>query len=393
MDLTLTPKQEAFRDDVREWLRAHVPTPSPPAPGSAEGFTAHVQWERELHAAGYAAIHWPVEYGGRGADVVLQSIFEEEYLLAGGPERVSVVGHNLMGPTLMVHGTPEQKQRWLPGILSAEHIWSQGFSEPEAGSDLAAIRTRAVREGDGWVVNGQKIWTSYGPFADWIFALVRTDPDAGKHKGITFVAINLRAEGVEVRPIVQLDGHAGFAEVFFTDVRVADDEVIGEVNGGWGVAMTTLGFERDAPAAAPAKYRRDLDDLIAVARRRGLVDDPTVRDRIASLYARVEGYRGHALQTVSRLARGESLGSEASVTKLLWSELERDLYETTRELLGPEAEAAVDAEWQNRYWYARAATIYAGTSEIQRNIIAERVLSLPRVKGSSGPDPRPRGRD
>ena len=381
MDLTLDAAQQAFRDDVRGWLRAHVPAPSLPSPGTRDGFAAHVAWERELHAAGYGAIHWPVEYGGRGAGVVLQSIFEEEYLLAGGPERVTVVGHNLMGPTLMAHGTPEQKQRWLPGILSAEQIWSQGFSEPEAGSDLAGLRTRAVRRDGGWVLNGQKIWTSYGPYADWIFALVRTDPAAAKHSGITFVAVDMTSPGVEVRPIVQLDGHAGFAEVFFTDVEIGDDAVIGDVNGGWGVAMTTLGFERDAPAAAPARYRRDLDTLIAVAQRAGLDQDPAVRDLVAGLYIRVEGYRGHALRTLSRLARGESLGSEASVTKLLWSELERDLLEATRELLGPMAETQTEPEWQYRYWYARAATIYAGTSEIQRNIIAERVLGLPRVKG------------
>jgi alkylation response protein AidB-like acyl-CoA dehydrogenase len=378
MDLRPTEDQLRFRDEVRSWLRDNVPSPALPPAGTAEGFAAHVAWERTLHRAGYAAIHWPVQYGGRGADVVRQAIFEEEYLLAGGPERVSVVGHNLMGPTLMVHGTDEQKQRWLPAILSAEHIWSQGFSEPDAGSDLAGLRTRAVRAGDGWVVNGQKIWTSYGPFADWIFALVRTDPDARKHNGITFVAIDLSAPGVEVRPITQLDGYAGFAEVFFTDVTVPDTDVIGEVNGGWGVAMTTLGFERDAPAAAPARYQRDLDELIRVARRHGLTADPVVRDRIAGLYARVEGYRGHALRTLSRLARGESLGSEASVTKLLWSELERDILEATRDVLGAEAEAQTDADWQYRYWYARAATIYAGTSEIQRNIIAERVLGLPR---------------
>ena len=379
MDLTLTKEQTGFSDEVRSWLREHVPRPPLDPPATAAGFAAHVEWERTLHAAGYGAIHWPKEYGGQGAGAVLQALFEEEYLLADGPERVTVVGHNLMGPTLMVHGTPEQQRRWLPAILSADDIWSQGFSEPEAGSDLAGLRTRAVRADGGWLVNGQKIWTSYGPFADWIFALVRTDPQAPKHKGITFVAINLRAAGVEVRPIVQLDGHAGFAEVFFTDVEVPDSDVLGKVDGGWAVAMTTLGFERDAPAAAPARYRRDLDALIAVARGRGLDRDPVVRDRIAALFSRVEGYRCHALTTLSRLANGESLGSEASVTKLLWSELERDIFEATRELLGPEGETVVGAEWQNRYWYARAATIYAGTSEIQRNIIAERVLGLPRA--------------
>jgi alkylation response protein AidB-like acyl-CoA dehydrogenase len=378
MDLRPDSEHAAFRDEVRSWLRGNVADPPLDPPATAESFAAHVDWERRLHAAGYAAIHWPTEFGGRGADVVQQAIFVEEYVLAGGPERVTVVGQNLMGPTLMVHGTPDQQQRWLPGILAAEVIWSQGFSEPDAGSDLAALRTRATRDEGGWRINGQKIWTSYGPFADWIFALVRTDPDAPKHKGITFVAVDLRSDGVEVRPIVQLDGHAGFGEVFFSDVFVPDEHVIGDVNGGWGVAMTTLGFERDAPAAAPALYRRALDDLIAVARQRGLAGDATVRDRIGALYARVEGYRGQALHTLSRLARGESIGSEASVTKLLWSELERDIYETTRELLGPQAETTVAAAWQHEYWYARAATIYAGTSEIQRNIIGERVLGLPR---------------
>ena len=267
MDLTPTAEQAAFREEVRSWLRSSVP--SLPPPGSAEAFAQHVEWERELHRAGYAAIQWPTEYGGRGADVVQQAIFEEEYLLANGPERVTVVGQNLLGPTLMVHGTDEQKRRWLPGILSADEIWSQGFSEPEAGSDLAALRTHATRDGADWIVNGQKIWTSYGPYADWIFALVRTERDAPKHKGITFLVVDLRSPGIEVRPITQLDGHAGFAEVFFTDVRVPADQVIGEVNGGWGVTMTTLAFERDAPAAAPARYRRDLDTVIAAARERG----------------------------------------------------------------------------------------------------------------------------
>jgi alkylation response protein AidB-like acyl-CoA dehydrogenase len=376
MDLTPTPEQAAFRQEVRSWLAGNVP--SLPPPGSAEAFAAHVEWERLLHRAGYAAIQWPAQYGGRGADVVQHAIFEEEYLLANGPERVTVVGQNLLGPTLMVHGTPEQKRRWLPGILSAAEIWSQGFSEPDAGSDLAAVRTRAVRNGGDWIVNGQKIWTSYGPHADWIFALVRTDPDAPKHRGLTFLAVDLRAPGVQVRPITQPDGHAGFAEVFFTDVRVPADQVIGDVNAGWDVTMTTLAFERDAPAAAPARYRRDLDTVIAIARERGLADDLVVRDQIGDLYARVEGYRAHALRTLSRLAGGHSLGAEASVTKLLWSELERDLFELARELLGPYGEVRLDFEWQNRYWYARAATIYAGTSEIQRNIIGERVLSLPR---------------
>ena len=311
-----------------------------------------------------------------------QAIFEEEYLLADGPERVNVVGEKLMGRTLMKHGTDEQRARWLPRILSAEDVWSQGFSEPDAGSDLANVQTKALREGDEWIVDGQKIWTSYGAFADWIFVLVRTDPNAERHRGLSFLAVDMRSDGVEARPIVQLDGHAGFAEVFFTSVRVPVSQTIGDANDGWTVALSTLAFERDAPARPAARYERDLRELIAVARARDVWDDPVVRDAIGGLAARVETYRLHTLRTLTRLQRGESIGDDASVTKLLWSELERVICEYGMSLLGPYAGALSDtpaaASFDTRYWYARAATIYAGTSEIQNNIVAERILGLPR---------------
>ena len=385
MDLSFTPEQEAFRAEVRDWLAANGPAERLPSMGTADGFQAHREWAEKLGAAGYVAVHWPVEYGGRGADVVMQAIFEEEYLLSTAPPRVTGLGTHLFGPTLMVHGTEQQKQRWLPDILSSRTLWSQGFSEPEAGSDLAGLRTHARLDGDDWVVTGQKIWTSYGAFADWIFALVRTDAEAHKHAGISFIAIDLRSEGVDPRPISQLDGKAGFAEVFFDEVRVPADQVIGSVNDGWSVAMTTLGFERDAPAAPAARFRRDLNDLVTIARARGMDADAAVRDRLAGLFARTEAYRAHTLRTLTRLSRKESIGSEASRTKLLWSELERDIYETGLDLLGPYGEVLspeagypnVQA-WHTRYWFARAATIYAGTSEIQRNILAERVLGLPK---------------
>ena len=385
MDLRYTDDEEAFRDGVRAWLRANVPAERLPVADTREGFEAHRAWERKLHDAGYAGMHWPAAYGGRGASVVQQAIFVEEYLLAGGPERINVLGLNLMGPSLMVHGTEEQKRRWLPRILSAEDVWSQGFSEPDAGSDLASLKTRAVRDADAFIVNGQKIWTSYGAYADWMFALVRTDPEAPRHSGITFLAIDMRTDGVEARPIRQLDGHAGFAEVFFTDARVPADQVIGEVDQGWSVAMTTLGFERDAPASSPARYLRAVTELAGAARERGVDADPVVRDRLADLYAGAQAYRAHAMRTLTRLARGESLGAEASMTKLLWSELEQRTYEFGRELLGPHATAFAPGAplkdprlWNAYYWFARAATIYAGTSEIQRNIISERVLGLPK---------------
>ncbi|MHB8511662.1 MAG: acyl-CoA dehydrogenase family protein [Actinomycetota bacterium] len=375
--MTYTTEQETFRSELREWLDANVPRDLPPY-ATPEGFQAHREWERKLSEAGYAGIGWPVEFGGRGRDSVLRAIFEEEYLLAGGPVRVGQIGLNLMGPTLMVHGTAEQQARWLPRILHSQDIWSQGFSEPGAGSDLAGLTTRAEREGEDLIVNGQKIWTSFGTFADWIFVLVRTG--APRHAGITFVAIDMRSDGVDARPIVQLDGHAGFAEVFFTDVRVPVSNVIGAIDDGWNVAMTTLGFERDAPAKPAARYIRAVRELHAMAKDRGVAEDALVRDRLGALHASAEAYRLCGLRTLTRLELGESIGAEASVTKILWSELERELYETGWEILGPKAEAidVAHERWHANYWFARAATIYAGTSEIQRNIIAERILGLPK---------------
>ena len=386
MDLRYTPEQEAFRAEVRDWLSANAPKERLPTVGTREGFEAHRAWDRKLNEAGYGALHWPVEYGGRGADVVMTAIFEEEYAAVEGPPRITVLGRNLMGPTLMVHGTPEQKDRWLARILSADDIWSQGFSEPGAGSDLAGLSTRAVREGGDYIVNGQKIWTSYGTFSDWIFALVRTDPDAPRHAGITFLAIDMRSPGVDARPLVQVDGRAGFAEVFFTDVRVpVSTNVIGEENRGWDVAMTTLGFERDAPSAPAGRFERDVAELGSIARAMGRDGDAGVRDTIGSLYAQALAYRWHTMRTLTRLARGERIGPEGSVTKVLWSELERDTFAAGRDLLGPYGEVLSDEapqpdplRWHSKYWFSRAATIYAGTSEIQRNIISERVLGLPR---------------
>lgn len=381
MDLSDTPEQQAFRERARAWLRENIPAVG--SPGTPGGFEQHRAWERRLYDAGFVGLHWPVTYGGQGADIVTQAIFEEEYLLGAAPERVNVVGHKLMAPTLFAHGTEEQRMRWLPPMLRGEEIWSQGFSEPDAGSDLAGIRARAERDGDHLVINGQKTWTSYGAFADRIFALVRTRPSPPRHEGITFVVVDMRAPGVEARPITQLDGHAGFAEVFFTDVRAPLDDVVGPIDGGWTVAMTTLGAERDGPARPAARYLRDLRDLAAIARRRGLDRDPLVRDRLGALAARAHAYRLHTLHTLTRLARGESLGAEASAQKLMWSELERDIFATGLEIMGPAAEALRDATpdpetWRSRYWYGRAATIYAGTTEIQRTIVAERVLGLPK---------------
>ena len=379
MDFSYTPEQDAFRADVRAWLADNVPRDIA-SPGTAEGFAQHRDWERALSKAGYGGIAWPVEYGGAGADVIQQAIFEEEYLIANAPDRVNIVGQKLMAPTLMEHGTDEQKARWLPRILSSEDIWSQGFSEPGAGSDLAAIRTRAEVSGDEFVINGQKIWTSYGAFADWIFVLARTDPAAERHKGISFIAVEMSTPGVEARPIVQLDGHAGFAEVFFTDARVPTAHVIGEINDGWRVAMTTLGAERDSPPRSATRYLRDLDTLVGICRYRGIDVDGAVQDKLADLYVQARCYALATMRVITRISKGEEIGVDASVMKLQWSELERLTFDTAFELLGPmgaSLDGADESFWHN-YWYARAATIYAGTSEIQRNIVSERLLGMPR---------------
>jgi alkylation response protein AidB-like acyl-CoA dehydrogenase len=296
----------------------------------------------------------------------------------------------LLGPTLMVHGTEEQRARHLPRILACEEIWCQGYSEPDAGSDLASLRTRAVREGDEFVVNGQKIWTSLGRFGDWIFTLVRTDPAAPKHRGITFLLIDMHSPGVEVRPLMQIDGSARFAEVFFTDVRVPAANVVGRVDDGWPVAMALLGFERGGGLYGPALFNRMLRDLVELSRRepRGdgvAADDPDVRRRVAQAYIETRVYELTVQRALTRLARGEPPGPEASLNKLYWSEMKVRLDELALDILGPRAElgpgspeAEHDGGWYGDYLYARAGTIFAGTSEVQKNIVAQRVLGLPR---------------
>ena len=384
MDLNLTDDQLAFRDEVRRWLDANVPADIR-TDGSQESFEEHRAWEKTLFEAGYAAIHWPKAYGGRDADLLTQAIFQEEYFRAKAPDRINVLGLGLAGPTLMVYGTPEQQERWLPKILSAEEIWCQGFSEPDAGSDLAALRTTAVREGDEFIVNGQKIWTSLGRYGDWIFTLVRTDKDAPKHKGISFLMIPMDSPGIEVRPIVQINNDAGFSEVFFTDVRVPAENLVGELNDGWRIAMTTLGFERATGLGAHVRFSRDLRELVGLVKSMGLDSDPVYRDQVTKLYVDTEVYRHNMYRTLTRLASGKPIGPEASLNKLYWSEMEARTYETGIQAMGelaeltPQADAAPDkGHWQKSYWYSRASCIYAGTSEIQKNIISERVLGLPK---------------
>ncbi len=392
MDFRLSSEDAAFRDEVRGWLADHKDqietTRALNWEDGGAAFELHREWERTLSDAGLAAVAWPREYGGRDASLMQQAILTEEYIRAQAPDRINRLGLGLLGPTLMVYGTAEQKDRHLQSILRCDEIWCQGFSEPDAGSDLAALRTRAVLDGDAYVVNGQKIWTSLGRFGDWIFTLVRTDPEAPKHGGITFLLIDMHSPGVEVRPLVQINGDARFAEVFFTDVRVPASNVVGQVNNGWKVAMATLGFERGTGLGSPAAFNRMWSELVDLTldTRRGegvAADDPDVRRRVAQTYIETRVFELNIQRSLTRLARGETIGPEASMTKLYWSEMEARLGEAAVDVLGERGELEpgtpeAGANWFNLYLYARASMIYAGTSEVQKNILAQRVLGLPR---------------
>lgn len=394
MDLTLTPEQEVFRNDVRMWLKDNVPSEPLPRPSTAQGFEEHRKWERRLYDAGYAAIHWPTEYGGQSASLIDQALFQEQYFASGAPERVSVNGIGVVGPAILEFGTDQQKKRWLPSILSGDDIWCQGFSEPEAGSDLAAIQTKAIRDGDIYRVSGRKIWTTMGPFGDWLFAVCRSDAGAVGHRGLTFLMIDMRSERVRVDPIRQLHGDPGFAEILLEDVVVPVDNAIGEEGAGWEVAMATLGYERGTGLGGHALFRKDIENVIVLARAVGLADDPVVRFRIAQMSADVNAYRHHMYRTLTEMEAGSFSAFQGSVNKVFWSEMQIRILELGIELLGalghlsvesPLIEEILDKDskkvwgnWHHRYWYARAATIASGTSEIQRNIIAERLLGLPR---------------
>ncbi len=388
MDLTYTAEQDAFRKEARSWLEAHVPREPLPSFDTREGFEAHRGWERELHAGGWAMVPWPVEYGGRGADLLEWLIFEEEYYRARAPGRVNQNGIFLLGPTIMEHGTPAQKARFLPKIASSEEIWAQGWSEPNAGSDMAAIQTLARRDGDHYVIRGQKTWASRGAYADWLFALVRTDPDSERHHGLSFILIPLDAPGLTVRPIAQLDGLPGFAEVFLDDARVAVENRLGEEGEGWKVAMATAGFERGLMLRSPARFQSTAARLVELYRQTaasGVAVDPALREAVVACWMDAEAYALNTYQTVSRLLARGKIGAEASLNKIFWSELDVKLHETALELLGARAELRPEApgargvgRWLDGYLFALAGPIYAGSNEIQRNVIAERILGLPR---------------
>jgi len=388
MDLTYTAEQNAFRKEARSWLEANVPSEPLASFDTKDGFEAHCAWEKKLQAGGWAMVPWPVEYGGRGADLLEWLIFEEEYYRAGAPGRVNQNGIFLLGPTIMEYGTPEQKARFLPKMASSEEVWAQGWSEPNAGSDMANIQATAVRDGDHFVINGQKTWASRGAYAHWLFGMFREDPESSRHKGLTFILVPLDTPGITVRPIEKLNQKAAFAEVFFDDARVPALHQLGESGAGWSVAMATAGFERGLMLRSPARFQntaRQLIELYRETRASGASIDPGLRDVVARCWMDAEAYALNTYQTVSRLLAGGKIGAEASLNKIFWSELDIRMHETALQLLGPKAQLLKGApaaegvgDWLDGYIFALSGPIYAGTNEIQRNIIAERILGLPR---------------
>ncbi len=389
MDLNLTADEKAFRDELRAWLKENVPEPWPSTPGTeqtAEYAQYLRDWQHKLFEGGWAGVSWPKEYGGRDATPIQQSILLAELLRANAPEQLGVIGEGLVGPTIMVAGTDEQKARFLPRILSGEDVWCQGFSEPNAGSDVAALGTKAVRDGDDWVVNGQKIWTSFAQFSDWCLLLVRTDPDAPKHKGITSLLVDMKSPGVSVRPLRQMSGDSGFNELFFTDVRVPVANQLGETNNGWRVAITILMNERANLGSSMFVFiDQAVKGLIEHARTltkagKPLAEDPVNRQKIAQAIAELEVYRLNVDRALSSLNKNQTPGPEGSMLKIYWSEMYQRITQAAMEVLGDVSQLTTfdNGNFIYRYLRSRGSTIEGGTSEIQRLIIAERVLGLPK---------------
>jgi alkylation response protein AidB-like acyl-CoA dehydrogenase len=393
MDLTFSPGDLAFRADTRQWLEANVPR------GELKTLDERRAWHRQLHAAGYLGMGWPREYGGQAASPMRQAIVADELARVNAPPPINPLGIAIVGPTIIVHGTEPQRERYLRNILTADELWCQLYSEPNAGSDLASLGTRAEDRGDHFVVNGQKIWTSGGAIADWGLLLARTDPTAPKHKGISCFLLAMRQPGVEVRPLRQITGSAHFSEVFLTDARVARDDLVGRPGQGWEVAQTTLAYERGGNSLARVtRYRAAFGQLLEAARvltraGRPLLDDPLVRAKVGRIYAELEVQRYAALRVLSALEKGEAPGAASSITKLSYSEFERRYHELAQEILGPWGQLTADVPhpalaidtssgepgtWMHAFLWSRAGTIYAGSSEIQKNIIGERVLGLPK---------------
>jgi len=390
MDLHPTPEQEAFRAECRAWLAANPPwgegAGGPPRFADlAEEVSFLRSWQRRLADARLVGVTWPIEHGGRGAGPLHHYIVQEELARARSPELAGRIGLNLVGPTLLAHGTPEQQARWLRPILRADELWCQLFSEPDAGSDLASLSTRAERTTGGWRVTGQKVWTSYAQFADWGLLLARTDPAAPRHRGISAFAIAMDQPGVEIKPLRQITDESDFNEVFFDGAFVADDQLIGAEHDGWRVSSSTLAHERGTNPRQLVIHTQLLDELMQLAAARGSYDDPRLQQRLAQAYVEVRLFQLHNQRSLSRLAHGRELGPEGSALKLYWSEMSKRLHDTALAVLGDDAPLWGDADgnpdggrWQRSWLYYQASSVFAGTNEIQRTIIGERVLGLPR---------------
>ncbi|MEU6329919.1 acyl-CoA dehydrogenase family protein [Streptomyces sp. NPDC047049] len=386
MDLDLTTADEAFRTEARAWLTAQVPAVPLPSLETAEGFAAHREWEHRLAADRWSVVSWPEEYGGRGASLLQWLLFEEEYYAAGAPGRVGQNGISLLAPTLFEHGTDEQRARLLGPMARGEVIWAQAWSEPESGSDLASLRSTAVRTDGGWLLNGQKTWSSRAAFADRAFGLFRSDPDAARpHQGLSYLMFPLDAPGVTVCPLGRLDGKPAFAELFLDEVFVPDADVIGEPGRGWQVAMSTAGNERGLTLRSPGRFTAAAGRLATLWREAPGAAGPALGERVADALIGARAYQLFTYAHASRLAAGGSIGAESSLNKVFWSELDIALHETALDLLGPSGMLADDADeapahgsWAEGYTFSLAGPIYAGTNEIQRDIIAERLLGLPK---------------
>ena len=395
MDFTLTPEQDAFRDRVRSWLKANIPDDwtkfglsEVPRP---EAYEFLRKWQATLFDAGFIGLTWPKEYGGQGLTFLEEMILHQEMALQKAPPVLNVLGVGMAGPTIIAYGTEAQKKRYPAKILSSEEIWCQGYSEPNAGSDLASLQTRAVKDGDHWVINGQKVWTSLAHIADWMMLLARTDPDAPRHKGITYFLLDMKTPGVTVKPLKQITGDSEFNEVFFDNVRVPESRVLGGVNNGWAVGLTTLMYERLALGfGLQVRLRISVDQLVDMARRmekngRSLTKDPIMRQKLAQLWIDTESLKYTGARAVTRLLKGELPGPEASTGKMMWVETHQRLQELAMEIQGPYSQlargaaAAIDGGvWQYSFLRSRANSIEGGTTEIQKNIIGERVLGLPK---------------
>ena len=383
MDLSYTPEQQAFRAEIREWLAANVPDKPLLTLEGEEGFHQHVEWERKLASGNWGMVTWPEQYGGRGLDLIQWLIFEEEYWAAGAPLRANQNGIFLLGPTVMEYGTDEQKARFLTPMANGEVMWAQAWSEPNAGSDMAAITTRAVRDGDEYVISGQKTWSSRASFADWGFGLFRTEEGSKRHKGLSFILFDLDSPGITRRPIRQLHGEPGFAELFFDEVRVPAENMLAGEGEGWNVAMATAGFERGLMLRSPGRFQATARRLVDLYRANEANASPATREAVTQAWMGTQAYAYNTYSVAAKILAGGKIGAEASLNKIFWSELDRSMNRSAMQLMGAAAELAKFADgsinqWLDGYIFSLSGPIYAGSNEIQSNIIAERFLGLPR---------------